>query len=255
MFRNAWRKLRNPLWIATTPLALTLLMASPGRAASAAPASPAEHAASADPHAAHGEVITNPIQNFATYMFNYSGKDTHGGVYGDDENDHKMPPPFSLALVNFGALLFIIGKYAAPSFARMVHERHDTIATQLAESTKLREEAEHKLALYTRKIDGLQAEIDTLVAGIRAEAEAEKTRLLADAAERAERMKHEAAQQIEVEIQRVKTQLEREVVQAAMAVAEKILREKATETDQRALTDRFVKSVQAAPAAKPRGVG
>lgn len=249
--RSAWRNLRKPLWIATTPLALTLLMASPGQAASPAPA---PGSATSEAHAQH-EVIKNPIQNFAEYMFNYHDKDTHGGVYGDEENDHKMPPPFSLALVNFGALLFIIGKYAAPSFARMVNERHNTIATQLAESTRLREEAEQKLALYTKKIDGLQGEIDTLVASLRSEAAAEKTRLIAEAGARAERMKHEAEQQIQVEIARVKAQLEREVVQAAMAVAEKILREKATETDQRALTDRFVKSVQAAPAAKPRGVG
>ncbi len=227
--------LRRAVWIATTPIAFTILFSNAVQAsvpqdAKPAAAAPAEHEGAEG----EGELDDAPIKNFADCSW-----------YKEHTSDgDKMPPPFSLALLNFGVLVFLVGKYGAPGFKKMIHDRHATIATQLAESTRLHEEAKAKLDEYTRKISGLSKEIDQIVTTIRGEAETEKQRILAEAQERAARMKRDAEQQIKVEIQRVRITLEREAVQAAMAVAEKILREKTTDADQRTLADKFVKSVQ-----------
>jgi F-type H+-transporting ATPase subunit b len=243
---------RRALWIATTPLALTILFAQPARAQHEAehPSTnpPAEEvAAGAEGHheSEHGEggegehhAPANPIVNFMN--FSYSDKDTHGGKYEPEKGDHKMPAPFSAALLNFGVLLFLVGKYGAPAIRKMVVDRHDEVAKQLEESTRLRDAAKAKLDEYTAKVTHLDAEIAKLVDGIRAEAEHDKKRILAEAEQRAERMKKEAEQTIAAEIGRVRLQLEREATLSAIAAAEKLLTEKTTDADHRKLNEQFI---------------
>lgn len=242
--------LTTVLWMATTPLALTLLGASPARGSAEttmeARADQAGHEVEGhapESHGAgHGEagsgehhLLENPIQNLTD--FGYAKKDVHGGSL--EPGEEKLPPPFAAALLNFGVLAFIIGKFAAPSIARMTRERHDTIAKQLAESTQLRDEARAKLAEYQRKVDGLQGEIDKLVAGIRADAEAEKARIIAEADARATRIEKDAELQVQAEILRITATLERETVQQAVAIAEQLLRDRIEDGDRQKLADRF----------------
>jgi F-type H+-transporting ATPase subunit b len=236
---SVFKKLRTWIWIATTPAAFTILLAAPAWSASEAPVD------DAPPIEGGHHVVTNPIQNF--FSFSYSDKDDHGGKL--EEGDHPMPPPFGAALINFGVLLFIIGKWFAPNIARMTKSRHDEIAKNLEEGARLRDEAKKRLEEYSGKLASLDKEIDTLVGSIRAEAEAEKKRIIGEAEARASRMQRDAEQQIEAEMQRVRVALEREAVLGAMAVAEKILREKTTEADQKALVDGFVKGLESAAGA------
>jgi F-type H+-transporting ATPase subunit b len=229
--------IKRLLWIASTPIALTLLLSAPVGAVSDEPVEGAEE------ETGEHHVLTNPIQNFASHMFDYKGKDDHGGPYEPEKGDHKMPAPFSMALLNFAALIFIVGKFFAPGIAKMTRERHEEIAKNLAESAKLREEAQRKLDEYKGRLDGLDKEIAQVTASIRAEAEAEKGRILAEATSRVERMQRDAEQQIAADMQRVRVELEREAVLQAVAAAQKILQEKTGDADQRALVDGFIKQL------------
>jgi F-type H+-transporting ATPase subunit b len=237
------KSVRRVLWIATTPLALTFLLAQPAHAQHGTDAEPAvaEHEPEAEVESESYEANPpphNPIQNFAN--IHYSGKDSHGGVYEPEQGDHKMPAPFLGALINFAIVAFLVGKYGAPAISKMVTDRHEEVAKQLEESTRLREEAKAKLDEYSRKVAQLDADIAKLVEGIRSEAEHDKQRILAEAAQRAERMKKEAEQTIAAELTRVKAQLEREATLTAIAVAEKLLSEKTTDADHRRLNDQFI---------------
>ncbi len=252
---TAWRGVRRALWIATTPIALTLLLATPARAQHGSDNPPAEevaaaaegegHESAAEGHEggegeAEGEhhAPKNPVQNFAN--IHYSDKDTHGGKYEPEKGDHKMPAPFLAALFNFAIVAFLVGKYGAPAISKMVRDRHDEVAKLLEESQRLREEAKAKLDEYSRKVASLDHEIAKLVEGIRAEAEHDKQRILTEAARTAERMKKEAEQTIAAEIGRVRQQLEREVTLTAIAVAEKLFTEKTTDADHRKLNEQFI---------------
>jgi F-type H+-transporting ATPase subunit b len=225
------RKVRAILWAATIPLAVAVLLAEPSSFA----AREAE-----EEHAGGEEHVTNPIQNL--WDWGYRAKNVEGEPW--HEGQHKMPPPFSMQLLNFFVFAFLMYRAGGPSLARAVRERHIRIADALAEGTKLRDRARARLDEYDRKLAGLQGEIDALVREIRAEAEAEKKRIIAEAETRAERMQREAEQQIQAEMQRVRATLEREAVVAAVSIAEKLLAEKTTEADQRVLADKFVKGLQ-----------
>ena len=123
-------------------------------------------------------------------------------------------------------------------------ERHETIARDLAEASRLREEAQRRFDEYTGRLAGLQGEIERLVREIRSEAEDDKRRILAEAEARAARLKRDAEQQIQAEMQRVKLLLERETVLQAVTVAEQLIRERAGRGEQQALADRFVKDLE-----------
>jgi F-type H+-transporting ATPase subunit b len=239
------KTLRTLLSLAITPLCVAFLLAEPsslaGRGAQDA-GEAAEHenaGAEAAEHEGGEHHVSNPIQNL--FDFGYRGKNAEGGEW--HEGEHKMPPPFSMQLLNFAVFAVLMFRAAGPSIRKMTQDRHDAIAKALAEGTRLRDEAKAKLAEYDKKLASLQGEIDALVGGIRAEAEAEKKRIVAEAEARAERMTKDAEQQIQAEMARVRVTLEREAVVAAVSIAEKLLTEKSTEADQRLLADRFVKGL------------
>jgi F-type H+-transporting ATPase subunit b len=241
---KVFSSIRRALWVATTPIALTFLLAQPARAQHGSDNPPAEEIAAGHESAegeGHGEehhAPANPIENFAN--LNYRDKDTEGGKYEPEKGDHKMPAPFVGALFNFAILAFLVGKYGAPAIRKMVADRHEEVAKQLEESSRLREEAKAKLDEYSRKVAQLDVDIAKLVEGIRSEAEHDKQRILAEATQRAERMKKEAEQTIAAEIGRVRLQLEREATLTAIAVAEKLLAEKSTDADHRKLNEQFI---------------
>ena len=218
MLRRGLRSLWTWLWMATAPIALTVLAAEPEQAPAAE--------GGAEAHGEH-HFLTNPIENWVDFDYRSKG----------------LPPPFTMQVLNFLAFAAIIAKFAGPSVRKSVRQRHDSIKKDLEEGARLRAEAQRKLEEYSGKLASLQSEIDRLVATIRAEAEAERKRLLEEAQARAERMQRDAELQIQAEIQRVRVMLEREVAVAAVKLAETLLIEKTTEVDQKALADRFFKAL------------
>jgi F0F1-type ATP synthase membrane subunit b/b' len=223
--------LRRLLAMIATPIALTVLLAQPSRGATD----------ELEPHGGHASALhldPHPLKNIAQLHY---GKDDHGGKL--EPGEHAMPPPFAAVVFNFLAYAWLLGRVIGPSIKRMTRERHDEIARALVESARLRDAARARLAEYEGKLAGLSQEIDGLVAGIRAEAEGEAKRILSEADARAQRMQRDAEQQIQAEMRRVRATLEREAVEAAVGVAERLLREKTTEADQRALADRFLKGL------------
>jgi F-type H+-transporting ATPase subunit b len=166
------------------------------------------------------------------------GKDINGGDLHPAEE--AMPPGLLFALVNFAVFLGLLVKFVGPKLATALRVRHDLVKNQLAESARLRQEARDKLDEYNRRIAGVDAEVQKLMAEIKADAEAERQLILEQARVAAEAMKRDAERRIESEIARARQMLEREVVAASVAAAEEILRERTTSDDQSRLFDGFV---------------
>lgn len=243
------RKLWPILSLAVTPLCVAVLLCEPKSLAQVDEGPHPSLETGHEPEEAGEHLVENPIQNPSS--FDYRGKNAEGGEW--HEGEHRMPPPFSMQVLNFVVFAVLMYRMAGPSIIKKTRERHDAIAKALAEGTRLRDEAKARLDEYERKLAALQGEIETMVAGIRAEAEAEQKRIVAEAERRAERMRRDAEQQIQAEIQRVRIVLEREAVEAAVSTAERILRDKTTEADQRLLADRFVKGLSDATARRRPG--
>lgn len=228
---------------------------------------PGDSASASGPGSEHHVGDHDPSKHFnwAGHWFSYKKYDAYGGTFGDgkmvdhdgnvvmevDEKtgqlkpaeEHPMSAPFLFMLLNFGILLFILGKYGGPAARKIAQERHDQIKTALDEAAKLREQAQQKLTEYETRIKDVDLEVKKLVDGIRADAEADKKRILEAAATQAAAMKRDAELRIAAEIEMARTQLTREVTAAAAGATEKLLRDKVTSDDQNKLVTTFLAGV------------
>jgi F-type H+-transporting ATPase subunit b len=209
------------------------------------------HAHGADHGHAHGDDhghghghAADPTAHFNWTDFGYASKDVNGGPLGDEADEEPMSPPFIMMLFNFGIVVAILLWKVRPGLLRYTARRHETIKAALEEAGLLREQARAKLDEYTAQIDKAEKEIEQMVVDIRQGAEAEKQRILADAQAQADAMKRDAEQRISAEIERARLELEREVVAAAIAVAERLIRDKATRSDHTQLADSFIQDIQ-----------
>jgi len=82
-----------------------------------------------------------------------------------------------------------------------------------------------------------------MITTMREAAEAERQRIIANAEAQAVALKKDAEERVAAEIDRARHILQHEVVAAAAQVAEKLLREKTTPTDQAGLVDNFIRGI------------
>jgi len=198
--------------------------------------------------AGHGD----PSAHFNWTDFGYRSKDINGGTL--EEGEEPMSPPFIMMLFNFGVVVTILMWKVRPAIRRYTAKRHDTIKAALEEASQLREQARAKLEEYTSQLARAEKEIEQMVTDIRQGAEAEKQRILADAQAQAQALTRDAEQRIAAEIERARAGLEREVVAAAIAVAERLIREQATKGDHTQLADTFIQDLQTQADARPASV-
>ncbi len=218
-------------------LVLAALLAAPALALAAAAPTGDQHGTEVDAEheAPHG---LPPINWFDWHK----GKDAYGGKFDLQENPHDEPmaPGLIFALANFGIFAFVLLRYAGPVVRKYTRERHETIRDALEEGARLREQARTKLAEYTERIAGVEAEVDKLIADIRATAEAERQQILAQAQVQAAALRAEAQLRIAADIEQARRELHHEVMVRALALAEQMVREKTGAADQKAQFEAFL---------------
>jgi F-type H+-transporting ATPase subunit b len=198
----------------------------------------------------HGDGhAADPSAHFNWFDFGYASKDVNGGTL--EKGEEPMSPPFIMVFFNFGIVVTILMWKVRPAIRRYTAKRHDSIKNALEEASRLREQARAKLDEYTNQLARAEKEIEQMVTDIRQGAEAEKQRILADAQAQAQALKRDAEQRIAAEIERARVELEREVVAAAIAVAERLIREQATKSDHTQLADSFIQDIQSQADTRP----
>jgi F-type H+-transporting ATPase subunit b len=176
------------------------------------------------------------------------------GTHGDEHltnwwghaiwSDHAYENgPFAFAIINFIILVWLVGKFARKPFASYLDTRHTTIRENLAEATRMRDEAKSKLSEIQRKLDGLDREIADIKEHVAKDAEAEKQRIIADAHKEAERIVEQADKTLEKDLRRARKLLEREAVDAAMAAAESLVRQKITDSDRNRINEEYFEQI------------
>ena len=175
---------------------------------------------------------------------------------GGELVDHEAPAinvkKLALQLLNFGVLVFILVKFGGPAIGKALAARHQQLKADLAAAATARAEAEARLKRQEARLAALEQEIEGIRTGVKAEAEAEKARLIALAEERAKRIKEETSFVLDQQIKEAEARLRREVAQAAVDLAEQMVKKSLGPTDQQRLVDSFVADV-GAPTPSARG--
>jgi F-type H+-transporting ATPase subunit b len=147
--------------------------------------------------------------------------------------------------VSFVIFVLVLLYYGVPSLiAKALDDRAEMIRKELDEARRLREEAQNLLADYQRKHRNVGQETDMIVDQARREAEAlaHETRVsLKETLERRTRMAEEKIGRAEAQ---AVDEVRASAIDAAIAAAEKILREKLASGGDAALVDQSIRDLR-----------
>jgi F-type H+-transporting ATPase subunit b len=180
--------------------------------------------------------------------------EAHAGEEANVEEAPSIDPKkLGLQILNFGVLVFVLVKFGGGAVNKALRGRHEQLKAELASAAELRTAAQAKLARQEARLGSLENEIAELRRNLKIEAEGEKARLVATAEERATRIKAETAFLIEQQVREADQRLRRESADAALKIAEEILRRSIGSADQQRLLDTFVSDVERRPDAAGGG--
>jgi F-type H+-transporting ATPase subunit b len=151
----------------------------------------------------------------------------------------------ALQLINFAVLVFILARFGGPAINKALRARHDQLKTDLDEAARLRSDAEERFRAHEQRLANLEREIQTMLASIRQEAEQEKARIIASAEEKARRIQDETRFALDQQIKEAELNFRAEVAQAAVKVADELLRRSVTASDEQRLAQSFVAELAA----------
>jgi len=201
-----------------------------------------------DGHAATGHVVHHPEAfNFAdTERFRIEKEKAARG----EKDAHGKPivpvTPYAYLLINAGLLFALYYKFGKKPIVSGLQERHDTIAKELAEASRIKDEAEARAAEYQSKLERLEDELQIIKADIIKAGEADRARIVKEAEEKAERMKKDAQFLLDQELKQLRNDMIAFTAEAAVAAAESVLRAKVTSADHDRLNDEFLKEIATA---------
>ncbi|HEY4185600.1 MAG TPA: ATP synthase F0 subunit B [Polyangia bacterium] len=177
------------------------------------------------------------------------GQTNPTGSEAGHESPSIDPKKLGLQLLNFGVLVFVLVKFGGGAVNKALKGRHEQLKADLASAAEARKAAEAKLAKQEARLGSLEQEIADMRRDLKKEAEAEKARLIATAEERATRIKAETAFLIEQQVRDADQRLRRESADAALKIAEEILRRSIGAGDQQRLLETFVSDLGREPGA------
>jgi F-type H+-transporting ATPase subunit b len=184
--------------------------------------------------------------------------EAQGEAHGEHAGaEHEAPSinfkTLGWQVFNFAALIAILYFAGRGPVRRALQARNQQIKTDLASAAEARAAAQARFEQQEKRLAALESEIAAITAGIKQEAEAEKVRLIAMAEERARRIREESEFLIEQQVKQAQEDLRREVAAAAVALAEKIVRNQFGASDQQRLIDTFVGDIASSNGARPGG--
>ena len=149
-------------------------------------------------------------------------------------------PPYLAMVINFAILAvgyYVLGK---KPIAAALQSRRDSIAKDIEEAQRMKQEAEARAKVYQAKLEKLEDEVRTAREGLVRAAEAERDRIVSEAEAKADRMRKDAEFLVTQELKQIRQDLLRDTVEAAVAAAEELLTSRVTPADQERLAEDYL---------------
>ncbi|MEF3168853.1 MAG: F0F1 ATP synthase subunit B [Deltaproteobacteria bacterium] len=187
--------------------------ASESPAAATAQEAHGEHAGDMEEHGAHHGVTKSQVMNFIWHC------------------------------LNFSILVVVLVKYLRKPISEALRGRTESIRASFEELEAKKRDAERKYAEYEKRLSGLEAEAQRILATFVEQGQAEKEKIIAQAKEAAERVKAQAELYVAQELAKARAQLQFEVAEMASRMAEELIRKNITIEDQHRLIGEYLERV------------
>jgi F-type H+-transporting ATPase subunit b len=165
----------------------------------------------------------------------------HGGGHG-----HIDAGRLALQFLNFGVLLFLLIKFGGGAINKGLKARHEQLKADMEEATRLRAAAELRFKEQEKRLANLEAELEAMRQAILKEAQSEKARIIAAAEEKSKRVQDDTRFQLEQQVKEAELRFRAEVAQAALRIADELLRRSVNSSDEQRLIQAFVTELGAA---------
>jgi F-type H+-transporting ATPase subunit b len=149
-------------------------------------------------------------------------------------------PPYVAMLVNFALLVagyYLLGKKPV---AAALRNRRDSIAKEIEEAQRMKEEAEARAKTYQAKLEKLEEEVKMAHEALIRAGEAERDRIVVEAEAKAARMRKDAQFLVEQELKQLRQDVWRGAVETAITAAEEMLKKRVTLADQERLAEDYL---------------
>jgi F-type H+-transporting ATPase subunit b len=153
------------------------------------------------------------------------------------------PKPFAAMAINFAILAAVYYTAGKKPIGEALKARRASIAKEIEEANRMRQEAEARAKQYQSKLETLEEELVTAKAALLEAARGERDRVMKEAEEKAARMQKDAEFLIEQEIKQMRQDLWRETVESAVATAEELLKKRITSADQERLAEDYLEDL------------
>jgi F-type H+-transporting ATPase subunit b len=151
---------------------------------------------------------------------------------------------FIFTLVIFGAVVFILRKFAWKPLLDVLSKRETTIREAIEAAQRERAAAERLLTEYKAQLDKAREESAVLVAEGRRDAEAAARRVHEQARRESEEILARARREIQLAADSARKELHDEAAELAVRVAGRIIQKQLTAADHRALVTESLKEMQ-----------
>ncbi len=165
------------------------------------------------------------------------------------EHGESAGPPhpnwmyLALHVVNLAILLYILYRFLRKPVKEYLMKRQDTMRDALESAEKARRDAEELKREYEKRLSELDHEISTFKASVEKKGREEAARVQANAKAMSERIQADMKRLLDDELTRARHQLRTETVEIAFALAERLLRQRVDESDQRRLAEEYLNHV------------
>lgn len=174
-------------------------------------------------------------------------------MLAEEEHNPVLPavPEVILGLVAFGALLFVLWKFAVPRFEAMYKERTEKIEGGIKKAEQAQAEAQQALEQYKAQLVDARAESARIRDDARLEAEQIKEELRTQAQEEATRIVAAGQAQLEAQRAQIVAELRAELGRQAVDLASRVVGESLEDDARRRGTvDRFLDELDAVSASQ-----
>lgn len=147
---------------------------------------------------------------------------------------------FQGTLVNFGALILLIGWVIRKKGNPALAARRAEVEKELAEAQRLRAEAQARHMETATRLERLDQEMFQIRGEMIKAGEAERDRIVSQAEEKAARMRRDTAFLIEQQVKQLRKELTQQAATAAVVAAQDLLQQRTTDSDQDQLAEAYL---------------
>ncbi len=148
---------------------------------------------------------------------------------------------FSLA--NLLLIFLIVKKFLYKPVKKMLESRQNTIDKEYSEATAAKEQALASQKTYEEKLQGAQAEADSVIKNAVSIAGQREKDIISQAKEEAEEIRRQAREDAELERKKAEDDIKREIVEVSSILTEKMLEREVSMDDHKNFIDSFIESI------------